>query len=315
MISIIIPIYNVEAYLPRCIKSVINQTYRDLEILLIDDGSPDKCPQICDIYAQKDDRIRVIHKVNGGLSDARNCGINHATGEYLFFLDSDDWLHPNTIEDLYQLLIKQNADISVGNFLRTDSEEIKMQQENGDVFTYNNVEAIGQLFNEHYVEMVVAWGKIYRKNLFDSIRFPVGKLHEDEFTTYKLLYEAKKVVLTERAYLYYWQRADSIMGQKNIHNLVMVIEAYEERALFFENKKLYDYQYKTERTLFWQYMELLEREHFNLLEHQNDIRQKFLQLKKRLDNCKFSLKFTLFYRMYYFNPRITSLMLKIHKVF
>ena len=246
LISIIVPIYKVEPYLHKCIDSILNQTYKNLQIILVDDGSPDRCGEICDQYAKTDKRINVIHKENGGLSDARNCGIDVATGKYLSFLDSDDWLHNEYIEKLYELLKSSKSDISACDFLRTSTEKVHTDYSNQTVYEFSNIEALEQYTDGFYVQMVVAWGKLYKRKLFEGIRFPVGRIHEDEFTTHRLLYKAKKVVYTTAQLLYYRQREDSIMKISfNINQKLDALDSYEERSAFFEAEGLTELSDKT----------------------------------------------------------------------
>lgn len=250
LISIIVPIYNVEKYLPRCIESIQAQTYKNLEILLIDDGSPDSCPEICDDYAKKDKRIKVIHKANGGLSDARNAGIDAATGEYLGFVDSDDYIHPEMYERLWKQVVQERADIALCNMERVYGAVAKRFQAGEDlVKTYSGTQAIKNILDKNlHVISVVAWGKLYKKNLFEGVRFPKGKIHEDEFTTYKLYYKSGRVVELSGQYYFYFQRDDSIMGVKNKKISYDGLEAYERMAEFFKEEKntelLYMIKYK-----------------------------------------------------------------------
>ena len=184
LISVIIPVYKVEEYINRCIDSVINQTYKNLEIILVDDGSPDGCPKICDEYAKKDSRIRVIHKQNGGLSDARNVGIDNANGKYITFIDSDDWIPIDSINILYKNLINTKSEISSGCLLEVFSDNRK-NYSNNDYEVYSKIEGLKNLFLLHDISNSAS-GKIYDISLFDNIRYPVGKLYEDLGTTYKL---------------------------------------------------------------------------------------------------------------------------------
>lgn len=312
-VSIIIPIYKVEKYLPRCVNSVLNQEYNNLEIILVDDGSPDRCGEICDNYAYIDSRIKIIHKKNGGLSDARNAGLEIATGEYISFLDSDDWIHEKYIQTLYYLLKKYNSDISVCNFMRTDDENVKLDFIKENIYEYTSIEALEQLCGKFYVQLVISWGKLYKKSLFKTIRFPYGKIHEDEFTTYKLLYSAKKIVLTEQPLLYYWQREDSIMGEGfKLKNKLNVIEAYTERADFFEKNDLLTLRDYTNKTMFFQYKTILEKTNWlQNIEDRKLIINNFRNLKKNLNKGKSDFKFQLFYKVYYFAPKISTYFLKI----
>ena len=191
---------------------------------------------MCDQYRIKDSRIKVIHKENGGLSDARNAGIKLAKGKYITFIDSDDWISNNYIEILYDLLVSKDADISVCNFIRTETEEIEISSLRKKIYEFSNVQALENLCGEFNVQLTVSWGKLYKTELFKEIRFPVGKIHEDEFTTYKVLYKANKIVLTTEPLLYYWQRPDSIMGVGfKLKNKLHAIEALHERAEFFND--------------------------------------------------------------------------------
>ena len=245
LISIIVPIYKVEKYLEKCIESIINQTYSKLEIILIDDGSPDACGEICDEFAKKDSRIKVVHKKNGGLSDARNTGIQNATGEFFLFVDSDDYISHAMVEILYKTIKKHDADMVVCGYYEVSSNGVvnvrKFTIKNGEE-VLNGVEATERLLYSLEPEMVVAWNKMERRNLWNDIEFPVNKQHEDDFTSYQLMYKASQVVLINEPLYYYLQRGDGIIGSgfslKSLHK----IEAYESACVFFKdkNKNLYE---------------------------------------------------------------------------
>lgn len=240
VISIIVPIYKVEKYLEKCIDSIINQDYKNLEIILVDDGSPDRCHQICDEYAQKDSRIKVIHKENGGLSDARNAGIKVATGEYIAFIDSDDYVTENYISTLLYTIKKYDADISACNYIKLyEGLGIeKVEPKTNEDLVMTNIEAMKDLFTLPSNSDVVAWNKLYKTSLFtqNNIEFPKGKLHEDNFTTYKLYYYSNKVVFTNVPCYYYLQRKDSIMGKKfNIKRLDILLALKETEEFVKEN--------------------------------------------------------------------------------
>ncbi|MDO5311667.1 MAG: glycosyltransferase family 2 protein, partial [Clostridia bacterium] len=179
LISVIIPVYKVEDYLPACVESVLSQTYSNTEIILVDDGSPDNCPRMCTAFAESDSRIRVIHKENGGLSSARNAGIDAARGEFLAFLDSDDLWSPWFLERLYRAITETNADFAVCLFRRFQGKPDVVPALPADHLCFSQRDAYECLFDHHNVNMVVAWNKLYRARLFDKIRYPVGKLHED----------------------------------------------------------------------------------------------------------------------------------------
>ena len=193
-ISVIIPVYNVEKYLRKCIDSVINQTYHNLEIILIDDGSLDNCGSICDEYCVIDERIRVIHKSNGGLSDARNAGLDIACGEYIGFVDSDDWIDPEMFEQLHKDLKSTGKDISVCGYLR-EYEQNKLVRVVGND-THENIllmtpqEAMNELLEDDIIRNHM-WNKLYRAKIFENVRFPLGRNFEDVLIQYKLFEKAK----------------------------------------------------------------------------------------------------------------------------
>ena len=234
LISVIIPVYNVELYLERCIDSVINQTYKDLEIILVDDGSTEKSSEICDQYKTKDRRIKVIHKENGGLSDARNHGFQVAVGEYVFFLDSDDWLHLDAIQVLHNLMIKHNAQISIANFCyQYDSRQIIAQEITDDIILNRN-QAMELLLENKKIKNF-AWGKLYKRELLINHPFPKGKLFEDIYWTHLIFDQAKKVVISSQVLVYYYQRSTSISYSFNIKKFDL-IEGYLERRKFVKER-------------------------------------------------------------------------------
>lgn len=246
MVSVIVPVYNVEQYIERCILSICNQKYTDLDIILVDDGSTDCSGKICDAYMEKDKRVRVFHKDNGGLSEARNLGIDMAKGEYLAFVDSDDWLNPNFIQYLLNILIDTESDISQTDYLTVSSEKNVLQP----VFNNENLTMYCQedLENEEYHKFInisgtPIWNKIYKKYLFDEIRFPVGKIHEDTFVAWKLFYKAKKVVISNMYLYYYFQHENSIMHKPYSEKNIEVISAFKERTEYLykiNNMKAYE---------------------------------------------------------------------------
>lgn len=236
-ISIIVPFYNVEKYASKCIESIINQTYKNLEIILVDDGSKDNCGKICDEFAKKDKRIKVIHKTNGGLSDARNAGIKEATGNYIGFVDSDDYIESDMYEYLLNLLEKNNADISicgVGEVYEDFEEESIKTKE--DVIIYDNKEALKELLLDKKIRSH-AWDKLYKKELFNNIFYPKGRKMEDVGTTYKLFNKANRIVYGEKIKYHYLQRKNSIMGKNDTN---MWIDYYELSTTRYEEiKKIY----------------------------------------------------------------------------
>lgn len=251
LISVIVPIYNVEKYLHTCINSILNQTYSNLEIILVDDGSPDSCPSICDEFALKDNRVKVIHKTNGGLSSARNAGLDIAKGDFIGFIDSDDFISPNFYQCLLNNAIMQNADISECTFIKVSESNLKSFSfplvNNDTISVTNNVGALERLFSEDfntYVNTVVVWNKLYKSSLFESIRYPLNKISEDEFTTYKLLYKSNKFVTSSAVLHAYVQRTSSIMGKSFNAKRFDVLDAYEQAITFFDSNLLFDIELK-----------------------------------------------------------------------
>ena len=237
LISVIVPVYRVEVYLERCVKSILSQTYKNLEVILVDDGSPDQCPAICDACAEKDARVKVIHQENKGLSGARNAGIDAASGEYLAFVDSDDYVSPHFIEELYQLL--QDTGCAIGQCRFSYVKGDGLVEEGDSAFCiYRGESLMEQLYGpeEKATCFVVAWNKLYRAELFKEtgIRYPEGRIHEDEATTYRLFHEAKKLAFLDRAlYGYYTENGGSITSVFSAKRLQW-LTAHEERIAFFK---------------------------------------------------------------------------------
>ena len=213
LVSIIIPVYKVEKYLDRCVKSVVDQTYKNLDIILVDDGSPDSCPEICDKWVAKDLRIRVLHKKNGGLSDARNKGMEIALGEYIAFIDSDDWIDGNWIETLITEAKRKKCEIAIGctRLCSDEDETILLRGKKGGV--YSNVNMVCDLIEGKNV-FPTACDKLYKTELVTDELFKIGKINEDEFWTWRILWKANKVVCCENVNYNYFQNSESIMGSK-----------------------------------------------------------------------------------------------------
>lgn len=236
LVSVIVPIYKVEQYLEKCVNSIKNQTYKNLEIILVDDGSPDNCPALCDSLAKTDNRIKVIHKTNGGLSDARNVGFSSSTGKYISFVDSDDYLNTNFIETLYNNLINTDADMSICSFLKVQENENidNLIVENAEIFEFDDSNKFEQLYGPYKLEFVTAWGKLYKREIFEKIKYPVGKINEDEFVCHHILSLCKKICYTDSKYYYYLQRQNSIMNQKYTEKNFNAFEGLYDRFLFFK---------------------------------------------------------------------------------
>ena len=261
-ISVIVPIYNVEKYLKTCIESIINQTYSNIEIILVDDGSPDNCGKICDDYKEKDKRIKVIHKKNGGLSDARNAGIDIATGEYVVFIDSDDYVAENYIEVLYKMCIDQNVLLAECDYKNVEKDnEIAINQDD-KIDIYSGIEMCERIYSDEVIRTVVVWNKMYKREIFNNLRFPKGKINEDEFTTYKIFYNLNQIAITNQKLYYYRYSPNSIMNKKFNKKRLDLIEAIEERLDFFKEKnekELYDLTLKKYANILIKYYKLCKK--------------------------------------------------------
>ena len=238
LVSIIIPVYKVEKYLKECLESVVNQIYKNLEIILVDDGSPDSCGKICDEYAKNDERVKVIHKENGGLSSARNKGLDVASGSYISFVDSDDVIDKRFIETLYHMCVENNCDIAECGFKRFKGDIEVENAESEEIKVISAIEMQNKLFVDgESAQTVIVCDKLYKKYLFDSIRFPIGKVHEDESATYKILYSCKTSVVATNLKLYYYrENLNSITGKKFNIKRLDILDAYEERKNFYKEK-------------------------------------------------------------------------------
>lgn len=227
-ISVIIPVYQVEKYIDTCVQSVLKQTYTNLEIILVDDQSPDHCPEICDNYAASENRVIVVHQKNLGLSGARNTGLQHATGDYILFLDSDDYLEETFCEKAIAVALQNDADIVVGEISSVDEQGGLLNDDNSLHFAKSELldhcEAMQALLEQTRMKGY-AWGKLYRKSVVDGIEYPVGKVYEDRFTVPKYFSRAQKVCLCKGAVTYYRMRDTSISHDVSVKKLNDLLEA------------------------------------------------------------------------------------------
>ena len=236
LISVIVPVYNVEKYLNKCVYSILNQSYRDLEIILVDDGSTDSSGRICDELSKLDPRILVVHKNNGGLSDARNAGMKIANGNYISFIDSDDYVDEKFIEILYTNAKEIDADISISNFEKFyegDDPKFESSYTNTVKLTMTMQQGLEALFDDEFkYQFTTAWGKIFRKSIIDGFEFPVGRNYEDSATAHILISKANRIVYINRKQYYYLIRQSSITGcDKFLKDDVIV--AMRDRAEWF----------------------------------------------------------------------------------
>ena len=290
-ISIIVPVYNVEAYLERCVESILKQTYTNLEILLVNDGSTDKSGELCDKLALRDHRIRVIHKENGGLSDARNRGIDEASSNLIGFIDSDDYIDEDMYETLYRQMVASKADLSMCGHYDVYHQIPEKQVAEIKTWELMPEEAI-KMVMEAKILSVTAVNKLYKKALFEQLRFRIGKIAEDAFIMVDLIHQCSKVVATNEKKYYYVHRENSITTQKFSLKFLNVIEAYEQNAkMISENyPDLYDVAIMR---LNWAYFYVLDR-----LLVDNDFKDKVLEdrlisyLKKNKRSILMDSRFT-----------------------
>ena len=238
----IVPIYNTEKYLAQCVDSILNQTYRNLEVILVDDGSTDNSPAICDDYARKDGRVRVIHKGNSCAGVARNAGLDVAKGELIGTVDSDDYIRPDMYEKLYALMVENDADISVGEFERIDEAGniIPMTGNRMPPEVLSNEQAIERLLfckSGHYIFM---WNRLYRAKIFKDIRFPEGSRHDDTATAHRILWTSRKTAVTDTPFYMYRQTVTGVMGKiASAKFSLRLIQDYkyisEDRYRFFQS--------------------------------------------------------------------------------
>lgn len=229
LVSVIIPVYMVEKYLRRCLDSVINQTYRKLDVLVIDDGSNDDCGRICDEYASNDNRIRVIHQENKGLAEVRNIGVREALGNYILFVDSDDWIDLNLVEVIYSELKKNHVDVVCFGMNRVDEKGhiTKVYRGSYGKKVLDTTDALDCIFFSKYVD-VVSCNKMFSKWLFDGISYPSGRLYEDMATTYKIIEKANKVLCLSEAYYFYYNNINSIGNRKFTNETMQLDNAARE---------------------------------------------------------------------------------------
>lgn len=237
LITVIVPFYKVEDYIDRCIRSILNQTYKNLEIILVDDGSPDNCGNIIDRYAQIDPRIIALHKENGGLSDARNYATQLARGEFLSYIDGDDWVSPYYIENLYSAIIKDNADLAVSGFQMVYEDKPNDNQPDNVLRDYMQVgmeECLRSMFYQRGIETSAA-SKLYKRDMFHMLVYPKGKLYEDIPVTYAVIKHAKKIAIIKNEDYYYFQRATSIQNTSFVPQKLEAIEHMKDVVNDIEN--------------------------------------------------------------------------------
>ena len=300
-ISIIVPVYNVEKYLPTCVDSILCQTFTNFELILVDDGSTDRSGIICDEYEKKDTRVKVIHKENGGLSSARNAG------KYIGFVDSDDYINVNMYQNLLDKLIKNKSDLVICKLVRVkDNYKETINKSKIVEKNYDNLQALQELYNINSIDFIVACNKLYKSELLKDIRYPVGKKYEDEFVIHKILNKCKKVTFINKELYYYYQREDSIINSgfsiKDIDKLYFNLD----RMKFFKSINQNNLSEKCIYDFIINYFKIYYKLKYNL---KNNIKCK--ELKRMLivnsyhiaTSCNFNIKEKLLMIMFLINDK------------
>lgn len=309
LISIIVPVYKAEKYLDRCVESIVSQTYTNLEIILIDDGSPDNCPKMCDKWAKKDSRIKVIHKENGGAASARNAGLEAVTGDYIGFVDSDDYIDENMFSDLISSVCTNNSDIAICNTNDLDSNgNIALRSLNINDVIVDKYSLItlkkGGFFG------AVLWNCLFKKELWDNIRFPEYRKHEDVAVLPYVYYKANKISFVDKALYYYSFVDDSIMNSGFSEKDLVLIEIYDKKLDFFKNDTHYD-------EIFIGALSMLR---YILLSNCNEKSSEYKQFKKysksllkraKMEGIKLSGKKKLSFTVCFISPKLYSKFIKL----
>lgn len=259
-ISVIVPIYNSERYLDHCIKSIVMQTFQNLEIILIDDGSTDQSGFICDNWAKKDQRIKVVHQENKGISFSRNVGLQCATGDGILMVDSDDYIASQMIERMHDVLDRYHTELVICNMEKGNLEDYQFQEKtNDEVEIIDNETALHRIYESKYKELlyVVPWAKLYKRELFQNLQYPNGKIFEDIYLTHEILFKCKKIAIVPEKMIYYYQHEESIMNQRFNVKKLDYLSALENRIAFFDLHRLDDLKEKAYdvylHSLIWEY--------------------------------------------------------------
>lgn len=241
LISIIIPVYNCEKYLERCINSVLEQSYSNLELILVDDGSTDRSGSICDDYQKKDDRVVVVHSTNGGAAKSRNSGIDIARGEYIGFIDSDDYISPSMYEHMICVLNESNAEMAVCNYLYVDKEGNDLHRASSIVRdeVIERIDYLKRLTEPYSGYYITPWNRVYRRELFNGLRFPEGMTHEDNVLTHRIVDRCGRIAIISKEYAYYTQRSDSVSKSHKSYRFYDNIDALADRIEFYGKKEEY----------------------------------------------------------------------------
>lgn len=308
-ISIIVPIYNIEHLLPKCVDSILSQTFTNFELILVDDGSTDKCGKLCDEYASTDSRVKVIHKKNGGVASSRNAGLETAEGIYIGFVDNDDYINKYMFETLYYNAITHSSDIVVCDYRNVDEDK---HCDTGDfnsdyrLQSFNNIEALDFIYmNKNKPTFIYPWNKLYKRSLFEDIKYEFGNMYDDETVAHKLLYNSKKITYIHSELYYYVKRRGSQINTPFHIKKFDRIYALKNREVFFRNKKEYDLHQKALQhymeTFFWYY--------YMAKSNLRDVNKELKKLKRTFDK---SLIYLLRHKEIGWKQKLMCIVFSIH---
>lgn len=316
LVSVIVPVYNSEIYLDRCISSIVNQTFNNIEIILVDDGSTDKSLDICKNWAVKDQRIKVIHQQNSGVSISRNTGIMASHGEYIIQLDSDDYLSKYMIEHMYEAIKKNNTDMVICDFEKGTEEFYDFECVIGENENIDSHEALTRMYVNDWNKLryVVPWAKLYKKELFEGIQYPAGKIFEDIYITHQLIAKCKSISVLNEKLVYYYQRTTSIMNSRLHVGKLDYLDALLDRIEFFEKQKWYDLKNQAYdeylHCLIWEYSRVRDILHDNQLK--KEMHQRFKGVyQKGYSSINYPDENRTFLYGFYLNPEIIVLYWRI----
>lgn len=295
LVTVIIPVYNVEKYIDRCMESVLGQTYSNLEIILIDDGSKDNSGRMIDEYATRDSRITVVHKENGGQASARNLGLTMAKGEYVCFVDSDDCIHERYVEILLAMCNDTGCDLAICTYedFEGESTDWKRELPDAEIKMETPVQTLDAIFSPRNVETIVVWNKMYKRSNIMNVRFTEGRIFEDEAVSARLIYASSKVARVEKPLYYYFQNNSGTMGGKFTLKKLDILWALEDRMQFFKENNLMElyykdaYKYMCKLLTHYYRVSVMDEKHPDIL---NDIKEKYKKTGKECQNCGWSLK-------------------------
>lgn len=318
-VSILVPVYNSSEYLKKCVESILNQTYENIELVLVDDGSTDSSRDIIEEFKNKDNRVKPVFIENNGVANARNVAVDNATGEYFIYVDSDDWIEQDYIEKLYNLIIKENADIVVGNCVNYIEKTDTYKHKDFGICEnriYNKYEAVEMLMYHNFLRHS-PWGKLYKKQVFDGMRFPIGYHYEDLALIYKLFLKSEKIVYTPIEKYVYRVREGSIVHRQLSENDLKAILNYSEEIVEFLGKEAPQIVNSGKYSLLMHSVKILSNIKFNKYNKKyiNRIMNYFKQYRRNvIKDKKANYKYKIFFVMSYFGRYILKLSLNLKNV-